>query len=186
MAKKAGTKRVHQIAKELGVASKDVVNKCISEGIPSVSNHMSTLSAGLAATIREWFNEGGESGSAVQVAAPVDVTKARAKAKKKVRKKSPSKAKQKDEDTAPDPQEELARSGLGEMQNGRLQEDEGQEVEVEKRATSHLKEVVPDESDQREDKEEIERDIKPPGEEPQEGKRLTGQRGRKGVIIFGR
>ncbi|MEE3002460.1 MAG: translation initiation factor IF-2 [Planctomycetota bacterium] len=107
MAKKAGTKRVHQIAKELGVASKDVVNKCISEGIPSVSNHMSTLSAGLAATIREWFNEGGESGSAVQVAAPVDVTKARAKAKKKVRKKSPSKAKQKDEDKAPDPQEEL-------------------------------------------------------------------------------
>lgn len=107
MAKKAGTKRVHQIAKELGVASKDVVNKCISEGIPSVSNHMSTLSAGLAATIREWFNEGGESASAVQVAAPVDVTKARAKAKKKVRKKSPSMVEQMDEDKATEPQEEL-------------------------------------------------------------------------------
>ena len=93
MAKKTSTKRVHQIAKEMGVTSKDVVNKCISEGIPSISNHMSTLSAGLAATIREWFNEAGESASAVQVAAPVDVTKARAKAKKTVRKKSPSKAK---------------------------------------------------------------------------------------------
>ncbi|MBM43875.1 MAG: translation initiation factor IF-2 [Phycisphaerae bacterium] len=102
MAKKASTKRVHQIAKELGVTSKDIVNKCISEGIPSVSNHMSTLSAGLAATIREWFNEDGESASAVQVAAPVDVTKARAKAKKKVRKKAPSKAKAKEAEETED------------------------------------------------------------------------------------
>ena len=55
MAKKVGTTRVHQIAKELGVTSKDIVKKCDDEGIPSVTNHMSTLSAGLAATIREWF-----------------------------------------------------------------------------------------------------------------------------------
>ena len=68
----------------------------------------------------------------------------------------------------PDPQEELPRSGLGEMQNGSLEEDEGQEVEVEKRAPSRLKEIVPGESDQREDNKEIERDIKPPGKEPQE------------------
>ena len=89
MAKKASTKRVHQIAKELGVTSKDVVSKCEMEGIPSVTNHMSTLSVGLAATIRDWFNEAGDAkvGTSVQTAAPVDVTKARAKAKKKVRKK---------------------------------------------------------------------------------------------------
>ena len=89
MAKKASTKRVHQIAKELGVTSKDVVSKCEMEGIPSVTNHMSTLSAGLAATIRDWFNEAGDAkvGTSVQTAAPVDVSKARAKAKKKVRKK---------------------------------------------------------------------------------------------------
>jgi translation initiation factor IF-2 len=90
VAKKASTKRVHQIAKELGVTSKDVVSKCEMEGIPSVTNHMSTLSVGLAATIRDWFNEAGDAkvGTSVQTAAPVDVTKARAKAKKKVRKKA--------------------------------------------------------------------------------------------------
>ena len=93
MAKKAPTKRVHQIAKELGVTSKDVVKKCELEGITAVTNHMSTLSAGLAATIRDWFNEAGEgdSGTSVQTAAPVDVTKARAKAKKRVRKKPATK-----------------------------------------------------------------------------------------------
>ena len=89
MAKKAPTKRVHQIAKELGVTSKDVVKKCELEGISAVTNHMSTLSAGLAATIRDWFDEAaqGDSGTSVQTAAPVDVSKARAKAKKRVRKK---------------------------------------------------------------------------------------------------
>jgi len=88
VAKKAGTTRVHQIAKELGVASKDVVKKCEDEGIPSVTNHMSTLSAGLAATIREWFASSASNvATAVQTAAPVDVDKARKKAKKKARKK---------------------------------------------------------------------------------------------------
>ena len=98
MAKKAGTTRVHQIAKELGVTSKDIVKKCEDEGIPSVTNHMSTLSAGLAATIREWFADSGSAAStAVQTAAPVDVDKARKKAKKKARKK-PAKS-----DAAPTP-----------------------------------------------------------------------------------
>ncbi len=88
MAKKAGTTRVHQIAKELGVTSKDIVKKCEEEAIPSVTNHMSTLSAGLAATIREWFaSSEGNVATAVQTAAPVDVDKARKKAKKKARKK---------------------------------------------------------------------------------------------------
>lgn len=88
MAKKVGTTRVHQIAKELGVTSKDIVKKCDDEGIPSVTNHMSTLSAGLAATIREWFASSESNvATAVQTAAPVDVDKARKKAKKKARKK---------------------------------------------------------------------------------------------------
>ena len=88
MAKKVGTTRVHQIAKELGVTSKDIVKKCDDEGIPSVTNHMSTLSAGLAATIREWFASSESNvATAVQTSAPVDVDKARKKAKKKARKK---------------------------------------------------------------------------------------------------
>ena len=92
MAKKVTTIRVHQIAKELGVASKDVVAKCGEEGVPNITNHMSAISFGLAATIREWFGESATGSTAVQTAAPVDVKQARAKAKKKVRKTTPKKA----------------------------------------------------------------------------------------------
>ena len=56
--KKASLK-VHQLAKELGVTSKDIIAKCQSEEIPDVSTHLSPVSAGLAATIRDWFAGGG-------------------------------------------------------------------------------------------------------------------------------
>jgi translation initiation factor IF-2 len=46
---------------------------------------MSTISAGLAATIREWFSEGTHT-TAVETAAAVDLTKARVKKKKKIEK----------------------------------------------------------------------------------------------------
>ncbi len=92
MAKKVTTIRVHQIAKELGVASKDVVAKCGEEGVPNITNHMSAISFGLAATIREWFDDSATGSTAVQTAAPVDIKQARAKAKKKVRKTTTKKA----------------------------------------------------------------------------------------------
>ncbi|MDP7070308.1 MAG: translation initiation factor IF-2 [Phycisphaerales bacterium] len=88
MAKKTTTIRVHQIAKELGVTSKDVVAKCSEEGVPNITNHMSAISIGLAATIREWFGGDNGGGTAVQTAAPVDVKQARAKAKKKATKRT--------------------------------------------------------------------------------------------------
>lgn len=50
--------RVHILAKELNVTAKTIIDKCRAEGIDTVKNHMSTLSAGLHATIREWFSEG--------------------------------------------------------------------------------------------------------------------------------
>ncbi|AQQ10195.1 Translation initiation factor IF-2 [Sedimentisphaera cyanobacteriorum] len=62
--------RVHILAKELGVKSKVIVEKCQAEGM-DVKNHMSTLSAGRAATIREWFSAG-EHKTTVETAAPVD------------------------------------------------------------------------------------------------------------------
>jgi len=74
--------RVHILAKELNVASKDIIAKCRAEGIDTVKNHMSTLSAGLHATIVEWFSESKEA-SALETAAPVDLKKVRAKAKKR-------------------------------------------------------------------------------------------------------
>ncbi|MCH8006375.1 MAG: translation initiation factor IF-2 [Planctomycetes bacterium] len=89
MAKKASTIRIFELAKDLGVTSKDLIAKCEAEGIPSIKNHMSTVSLGLAATVREWFGEPRSSAAtAVETAAPVDVARVRAKAKKKVTSKA--------------------------------------------------------------------------------------------------
>ncbi|MCK4601312.1 MAG: translation initiation factor IF-2, partial [Phycisphaerae bacterium] len=73
-------KRVFELARELGVTSKVVLTKCRAEGI-DVKNHMSTLSVGLEATVRDWFSEEA-SGTAVETAEHVDLAKARKEAKK--------------------------------------------------------------------------------------------------------
>ncbi len=92
MAKKAATNRVHKIAKELGVTSKDIIAKCESEGIPNIKTYQSAVSAGLEATIKEWFSEAGEKSTAVETAEKVDISKVKAKAKRKTKKKVISKA----------------------------------------------------------------------------------------------
>jgi len=89
VAKKTSVKRVHQLAKELGVSSKDIVSKCQAEDIPDITNHMSAISVGLSVTVREWFGEGSSASTAIETAAPVDVEAAR---KKAPRKKAASKA----------------------------------------------------------------------------------------------
>ena len=92
MAKKVATIRVFQLAKDIGVTSKDIVAKCQAEGIENITNHMSAVSMGLSATVREWFGEGQSSATtAIETAAPVDVVKARAKVKKKTKKKTATK-----------------------------------------------------------------------------------------------
>lgn len=68
--------RVHILAKELNVSSKTIIDKCKAEGIDSVKNHMSTLSAGLHATICEWFSEG-QHANALETAEPIDLKKVR-------------------------------------------------------------------------------------------------------------
>ena len=81
---------VNQLAKQLGVHWKDIVKKCADEGVDGIVNQQSTVSAGLSATIAEWFSEVADvksSSSAVETGAKVDVQKARAKAKKPTRKK---------------------------------------------------------------------------------------------------
>ena len=82
-------KRVFQVAKELGVKSTAVVTKCQAEGL-EIKNHMSTLSAGLEATIREWFSEG-EHATTVETSTRVDLAKVKTKAPRKRKKKAPSK-----------------------------------------------------------------------------------------------
>ncbi|MEM8836415.1 MAG: translation initiation factor IF-2 [Planctomycetota bacterium] len=82
-------RRIFEIAKELGVKSKAIVEKCSAEGIDSVNNHMSSVSAGLEATIREWFSGEGDTGggTAVETAAKVQLEKVKAPAKKKAARK---------------------------------------------------------------------------------------------------
>jgi len=81
-------KRVFEIAKELGVKSKAILQKCEAEGIPGMNNHMSSVSAGLEATIRDWFSDDeGAGGTAVETAAAVDLDKVRVRAKAKAKPK---------------------------------------------------------------------------------------------------
>ncbi len=67
--------RVHILAKALGVPSKVIIAKCQAEGL-QVTNHMSTLSAGLEATIREWFSEG-QHDTTIETTDRVDLKKVR-------------------------------------------------------------------------------------------------------------
>jgi translation initiation factor IF-2 len=69
--------RVHHLATQLGVGSKDILHKCRDEDL-ELKNHMSTVSAGLAATIREWFSEGSHE-TTVESTERVDLKKVRTK-----------------------------------------------------------------------------------------------------------
>jgi translation initiation factor IF-2 len=82
------TTRVYILAKELGVKSSAVVKKCQDEGL-DVKNHMSVISAGLAATGREWFREG-ENVTTVETSEKVDLEKVRVKKKKRKVETEPS------------------------------------------------------------------------------------------------
>jgi len=74
----AKQKRIFDLAKELGIESKVIIAKCVAEGVPAdlVKNHMSAISAGLDASIREWFSDAA-SHAAVERADKVDVARAK-------------------------------------------------------------------------------------------------------------
>ncbi|MGH7215418.1 MAG: translation initiation factor IF-2 N-terminal domain-containing protein, partial [Tepidisphaeraceae bacterium] len=78
--------RVNQLAKELGVDSKGILEKLRAEGLGEKHpNHMSVLPLGLAESVREWFAHAG-GGTAVETAPAVEVltaTKLRTSRKKK-------------------------------------------------------------------------------------------------------
>ncbi len=84
--------RVYILARELGVKSTAIVKKCQDENL-DVKNHMSAISAGLAATIREWFSEGDHI-TTVETTERVDLKKVRIRKKPK-RKPPAEKAKAK-------------------------------------------------------------------------------------------
>ena len=101
------TTRVHLLAKELGVKSTAIVEKCQAEDL-DIKNHMSTISAGLAATIREWFSEGDHL-TTLETSKRVDLEKVRVpKKKKKVKKEEPKEEVVEPEVTAAEPAQEEA------------------------------------------------------------------------------
>ncbi len=73
--------RVHILAKEINVTSKAILDKCRAEGL-DVKNHMTVLSAGLEATIREWFSEG-EHQTTEEITERVDLGKIRTRRRRK-------------------------------------------------------------------------------------------------------
>jgi len=77
--------RVFELARELGVTSKQILAKCRAEGL-DIKNHMTALSAGLEATIREWFSEGAAA-TAIETADRVDLSGAREEARKSRRRR---------------------------------------------------------------------------------------------------
>jgi len=78
--------RIFELARELDVTSKVVLAKCRAEGL-EVKNHMSTVSAGLEATVREWFSEEAAAHTAVETTEHVDLEKAREEARKSRRRR---------------------------------------------------------------------------------------------------
>lgn len=65
--------RVNQLAKELSVQSKQILDKLRDEGLgDKAPNHMSVLPLGLAESVREWFSSA-MGGTAVETATPVAV-----------------------------------------------------------------------------------------------------------------
>ncbi|MFN7020230.1 MAG: translation initiation factor IF-2 [Phycisphaerales bacterium] len=102
--------RIHTIAKELGIKSQAIIDKCIAEGVPAetVKNHMAVLSKGLEATIREWFAAAPASGSAVETTAHVDISAVRAAPRKGTR----GKAKGADEAAGEGPGDSSGEAGI--------------------------------------------------------------------------
>src|ERR1051325_4265779 len=59
LAKVAKGIRVNQLAKELGIPSKSILERIKAEGLgEQAPNHMSLITLGLAASVREWFANG--------------------------------------------------------------------------------------------------------------------------------
>ena len=90
--------RITQLAKDIGVAAKDIIDKCEREGVEGVTTPQATVPLGLAETIKEWFG-GGASSTATETSEHVDVEALREKAKRA----APKKRKKTDDAEAAEP-----------------------------------------------------------------------------------
>ena len=118
------TTRVYILAKELGVKSAAIVKKCRDENL-DVKNHMSTISAGLAATIREWFSEG-ENITTIETSDKVDLNKVRIRRKKKkVKKKTPTRKAKTRKTEKEEPETEHADAATAIADIGETEQEQG-------------------------------------------------------------
>lgn len=79
-------RRVHEIAKQLGVTSKAIIEKCQAEGLEDIVKTASSgVSIGLEETIKDWFSEADANvkHTAVETTEHVDLEKARKEADRK-------------------------------------------------------------------------------------------------------
>ncbi len=122
-------KRVFELARELSVRSKDVLTKCRAEGL-ELKNHMATLSAGLEATIREWFSELDDETTehtAVETTEHVNLAEAREVARKTRRRR---KAKAEPEVAAEAPVEQPAGEAVEVAAEAPAEQPAGEAVQV--------------------------------------------------------
>ena len=128
------TTRIYILAKELGVKSSAIVKKCQDEDL-DVKNHMSVISAGLAATIREWFSEG-ENVTTIETSDKVDLNKVRIKRKKKAKKKPTEKTEsQKTEETVPETESADTTSAMATEEQAE-QEQQAAETSIEEQPST--------------------------------------------------
>lgn len=176
--------RIYKLAKELGVKSSAIVKKCQAEGL-DVKNHMSSISVGLAETIKEWFSEG-EHTTTVETSEKVDLEKVKIKKKKKeaekAEKEEGEKAEQEKETGKEQPQageEESEEKEQGGETETKEPPKEGEKVQPEAEKEPEKKEAGEQEKSEPEKPEEPEKkEIKPAGprlEKPEPAK-LSGPR----------
>ncbi len=118
MAKAKGI-RVNQLAKELGIASKAILDRCKTEGLgDKVPNHMSLMSLGLAETVREWFADGGAGVATAVETATEEAAEPKRKTTTRRRKKSATEEEAGAEHTDEASGEEIVDSAGGDAEPG--------------------------------------------------------------------
>ncbi len=106
-------KKIFELAKELGVRSKTIVEKCKAEGLEDyVKTHMSPVSAGLEETIRDWFSvdETAAEHTAVETTEHVDIEAEKEAAAKERKRRGKTKAEERAEAEALAKAEEEAKA----------------------------------------------------------------------------
>ncbi|MFW6061296.1 MAG: translation initiation factor IF-2 [Planctomycetota bacterium] len=123
--------RVFELARELGVTSKAVLQKCQAEGL-AIKNHMSSLTLGQEATVREWFAAEAEaSGTALETTEHINLEQARAEAEKKRRSRKKAEAEAAAEQPPAEDEVAVAETPTEEPEAGQAAEQAAREIAAE-------------------------------------------------------